>query len=208
MRFSVLLLSTFVLGSVLAEAPAGFDCKMRHLAMEFAQKLQPFRGKSTFERIAAELNLPGGDPGGATQCFNVTYDGPDREFLPNFPTPAGVAFFVDAVHGSDANPGTLTQPFRSISVALTASHAVTSAGNPASINLRGGTHYLTTTLALDADDSLLTIQNYDGEVAVVSGARRLTTAWQARGKNIYVTDVSGQVAQPITGLRRNQQRGT
>ncbi len=73
-----------------AIAPADFDCAMRHLAMEFAEHLQPFRGKSTFDRLAAELNLPGGDPGGVTQCNNVSYNGPDREFTPTFPLPAGV----------------------------------------------------------------------------------------------------------------------
>ena len=95
MRLIALLLTVLALAhSTVAEAPQGFDCKMRELVLQFAEKLQPFRGKSTFDRIAYELNLPGGDPGGETQCFNITYDGPDHEFLPNFPVPSGACICV------------------------------------------------------------------------------------------------------------------
>lgn len=96
--------------------PTGFDCKTRHLAMEYARKIQPFRGKSSFDYLADVLNSPGGLPGGQkhthkkivihlwnifkrshtqigiTQCNNVTYNGPDREFHPKFPTPSGPVF--------------------------------------------------------------------------------------------------------------------
>lgn len=59
-------------------APADFDCKTRHLAMEYATKIQSFRSSSSFQYLADVLNLPGGLPGGQTQCFNVTYDGPTQ----------------------------------------------------------------------------------------------------------------------------------
>ena len=45
-------------------APAGFDCKTRHLALEYAEKIQPFRGKSDFETLASVLDEAGGLPGG------------------------------------------------------------------------------------------------------------------------------------------------
>ena len=62
-------------------APADFDCAARRLAVEFAAHLQPFRSKSDFLDMVKELNLPGGAPGGETQCFNITYNGPDQVFF-------------------------------------------------------------------------------------------------------------------------------
>jgi len=55
-----------------ALAPAGFDCKTRHLAMEYARKIQPFRSSADFETLAGVLNMQGGGPGGVAQCFNVS----------------------------------------------------------------------------------------------------------------------------------------
>ncbi len=127
----------------------------------------------------------------------------------NFPpSTQGASFFVDYNSGSDNNPGTLARPFRTIARALVASRAVTSTGAAASVNMRAGTHYLASTLSLNASDSLLTIQNYNGEQAVVSAGARLQLAWQPAGKpNVYVADVAGQVNGAITGLRRNRNRG-
>ena len=48
-------------------APAGFDCKTRHLAMEYAQKIQPFRSKADFEVLSKVLDMHGGGPGGPAQ---------------------------------------------------------------------------------------------------------------------------------------------
>ena len=114
---------------------------------------------------------------------------------------------MDPVSGNDRNPGTLQRPFRTIPAALAASRAITVQGRPASVNLRAGIHYISAALQLTADDSLLTLQNYNGEVAVITGAVRLRTAWTKLHDNVYVTDLGGQVSQPITGLRRNLQRG-
>ena len=47
-----------------------------YAAMEYAVKIQPFRSKVDFDVLASVLDMPGGDPGGATQCFNVSYNGP------------------------------------------------------------------------------------------------------------------------------------
>eukprot|EP01044_Picomonas_judraskeda_P011397 COSAG03_NODE_1548_length_3894_cov_36.405007_2_plen_197_part_00 len=95
-------------------APAGFDCKTRHLAMEYARKIQPFRSASDFRYLAEVLDMHGGTPGGPTQCFNVTYDGPDQVFAPTFPIASGDAvFYADSVNGKDSNPVCL-----SVSVSL------------------------------------------------------------------------------------------
>eukprot|EP00729_Bicosta_minor_P028302 gene28302-22807_t len=66
---SLILLSTVLLasgerhGTPGNAVPAGFDCKTRHLAMEYE-----------FDTLADVINMHGGGPGGVAQCFNVTYD--------------------------------------------------------------------------------------------------------------------------------------
>ena len=39
-------------------APAGFDCKTRHLAMEYARKIQPFRSASDFRYTLVPTDVP------------------------------------------------------------------------------------------------------------------------------------------------------
>ena len=201
-------------------APAGFDCKTRHLAMEYARKIQPFRSKADFDILAEVLDMHGGAPGGPAQCFNVTYDGPDQTFTPTFPIPAsGTTVYADSASGKDTNPGTLAAPFATIGAALAATRKAAKGGASSTIALRKGVYYGEQALNLTAADSGLTIQNYDGEEAWLSGAKKLKAKWTAGGaehprfgqagfdaKAVWKTDLSGQGVKVIEGLRIAQDR--
>ena len=57
-----------------------------------------------------------------------------------------MSFFVDYLVGSDTNAGSVEHPFKTIQAAVDAA-----AHKPyATVNLRGGTHYLATTVQISA----------------------------------------------------------
>merc|ERR1719386_256484 len=148
------VLSVLMATPAYGEAPAGFDCKLRHLAMEYAVKIQPFRSKFDFDVLASVLNLPGGDPGGAAQCFNVSYNGPNQTFAPAFPVdtdPSNSVFYVDGAKGSDRGNGTLASPFKTIEKALVETRALPR--DEASIVLRGGVYHIARTIRITPRDS-------------------------------------------------------
>ena len=187
-------------------ASATFDCATRHLALEYAISIQPFRGKPDFEVLASVLDESGGLPGGITQCDNVTYDGPDKEFEPSFPVPTrGQVYFIDYTKGHDcASCGSLAMPFKSVPHAL---ETYTLAGaTEGALVLRAGVHYLgQQTVKLNASHSKLVIQNYNGEKAWISGATQLgvgTPPWKesSPGSKIWAVKVPPEVTE-ITGLR-------
>ena len=199
-------------------APAGFDCKTRHLAMEYAHSIQPFRSKADFEVLAEVLDMHGGGPGGPAQCFNVTApaDAPEA-FTPTFPIPGtGTVVYADSVNGKDSAAGTMAAPFGTIGAALAATRK---AGGVGTIILRKGVYYGEQALNLTAADSGLTIQNFNGEEAWLSGAKKLKTVWKAGGadhprvgqagfdaKSVWKADLSGQGVKVIEGLRIAQAR--
>lgn len=80
-----------------------------------------------------------------------------------------MAWYCDAVSGSDSNPGTEARPFLTIAKGLAASRGITS-GTPRSIVLREGTFYPLATIELDTQDSGLSIVAYPGEEPTVSGS--------------------------------------
>ena len=83
---------------------------------------------------------------------------------PTFPTPGSGALFVCAATGSDTNPGTIAKPFATIAAAVAAA-----AGKPGStVVLRTGTYH-SGMVVVTPDHQGLTIQNHNGEHAVVSG---------------------------------------
>jgi hypothetical protein len=157
-------------------APAGFDCKTRHLAMEYAHSIQPFRSKADFAVLAEVLDMHGGGPGGPAQCFNVTApDNAPDAFTPTFPIPStGIVVYADSVNGKDTAAGTMAAPFSTIGAALAATRKGKGGGT---IVLRKGVYYGEQALNLTAADSGLTIQNYNGEEAWLSGAKKLKTKW-------------------------------
>ncbi len=96
---------------------------------------------------------------------------------------AGPVFYISP-NGSDANPGTETQPFLTIEKARDAVRAIN--GDMTSdilVYLHGGTYRLSQTLTFDARDSGTNSFNvvykaHPGETPVVSGGERIT-GWRA-----------------------------
>ena len=136
-----------------SNVPASYDCEVRRHAYEFGRTTLPRRGE--FKTLYDALQLHAcGVPVPAKE---------DAWSPPTYPTPAGRALFVSpgAAAGGD---GSVSRPFGEIQQAVDA--AAHTAG--ATILLRAGTHY-TDMVTITAAHEGLTIQNYQGERAVVSG---------------------------------------
>ena len=87
------------------------------------------------------------------------------------------AFYVDAVAGSDSNPGNnASLPLQTLHAALAASRKRPQLSR-ATLFLRAGQHYLPDTLLIDdtAADNGLTITSYPGEDALVIGGQPMKT---------------------------------
>lgn len=79
----------------------------------------------------------------------------------------GVAFFVDAHSGDDANDGSEARPWRTIQ------HAVDSLPPGATLYLRGGVFYEHVTVAKSGEPGKpITIRSYPGELAILDGGVR------------------------------------
>ena len=187
-----------------------FDCKMRQLGMQFAQKIQPSLSKTKLREIADALN-------GAQEAQNCNVSVPDipeevAKKAPSFPLPksdASSSFYVDATKGSDSNSGTMNSPFKTINKAVMAAR---SAGQYSTVVLREGTFYLTDTIELTSQDKGLTIQNYPNEVAWISGGRVIMPKWEkydvdsSKKTNIYKADLSSENLETIPGFRVDTKR--
>jgi hypothetical protein len=139
------------------------ECAFRQLTYKYALRQQPARSPLLDVFDALELASCG-----------VERPTPQKPTWPNFPTPKQNVWYVEPVNGTDAADGSLTKPFRSVHRALKESRAVGKAGT---ILLRSGIHHLNETIALDARDNGLTIQNYAGEEVWLSGGVPLDTSW-------------------------------
>ena len=201
------------IGLVVITAPGiladqkSFDCKMRQLGMAFAQKIQPSLSKDKLQEMADALN-------GAQEAQNCNVSVTEMDTIktvPNFPLPGSEAstFYVDANKGSDSNSGSMSSPFKTISKAVMAARE---AGQYSTVILREGTHYLMETIQLNSKDKGLTIQNYQNEVAWISGGKLLTPKWEkynvdsSKKTNIYKADLSSDNIDTIPGLRVNMKR--
>ncbi|MGB2865271.1 MAG: hypothetical protein WBC05_18220 [Sedimentisphaerales bacterium] len=98
-----------------------------------------------------------------------------------FAAAPGAEFFVSP-DGSDANPGTIAQPFATI---LQAQQAARNAAGtePVTVNLRRGTYYLAEPVVFTPEDSgtqdnPVIYRAYEKEQVRVSGGRRLPLQWQ------------------------------
>eukprot|EP01116_Phalansterium_solitarium_P015500 TRINITY_DN3430_c0_g1_i14.p1 TRINITY_DN3430_c0_g1~~TRINITY_DN3430_c0_g1_i14.p1 ORF type:complete len:713 (-),score=258.61 TRINITY_DN3430_c0_g1_i14:400-2538(-) len=199
----------------LQDTPASretFDCPMRYLAMEYAAELQPWRPSVAFSQLAAALNGTPEKPPGCTVepavSMGVAGGSRFRHAALAAPGPGSVMLFVDAVHGSDSNDGSIDSPLLTIDAALAASRK--SPGYD-SIVLRAGTFYQKDTLVLGAEDTGLTIQAYPGEEVWISGARPLTgVSWKpynvSAGRNIWQASLAGMGFDGVPGLRYNGTR--
>ena len=131
---------------------------------------------------------------GMGNCSASPPAGAARPVPPSFALPASAAiFYVDAVAGSDAAAGTEAAPVETVGRALALSrHRPKAKGGGAAIVLRAGIHHLVAPLQLTAQDSGLTMQNYAGEEAALSGATPLVPQWEAwadapAGSNVWKT---------------------
>jgi len=178
------------------------DCKMRFMAVDFMKKLQPFRGKMSFQQLADALN-------GAreAQCHNVTIpsDVPSN-FRPKFPVPTKGSIFYVAVDGKDSNPGSMKAPFGTLAKAVDATRKASA--KPGTIVLRAGSYLLSDTILLGPSDSELTVQNYNGEEVWLSGARVIKPQWKPYGSTgkIFVAGLSSTGIDDIKGFHVNGKR--
>ena len=178
--------------------PEKTDCAIRQLAWEYGRKLQPTRGafKDLYDALqlgACGVPLPPGEHMGAW--------GTARQ--PE--TPAGALELLVNPHAGDDDGDDTTTPFASISAAVDAAIATRAPGQAAHIVLRGGTHFVTGTIQLTSAHSRLTIRNFDGEEAVISGGVNLTQQWKpsSRCTGCFEMDLSKQNVQQVRGLRRD-----
>ena len=187
-----------------------FDCKMRQLGMQFAQKIQPSLPKAKLQKIADALN-------GAEEAQNCNVSVPNvleqiGKKAPSFTLPksdVSSSFYVDATKGSDSNSGTMDSPFQTINKAVMAAR---SAGQYSTVVLREGTFYLTDTIELSSQDKGLTIQNYPNEVVWISGGKMIMPKWKkynvdsSKKTNIYKADLSSDNIDTIPGFRVDMKR--
>jgi len=133
--------------------PASYDCAVRIHAYEFGKATLPQRGE--FRTLYDALQLHA--------CNVTTPTSIDAWTPPTYPTPKSRTIFV-APNANSGGDGTINRPFGTIE------EAVASAANKpgSSILLRAGTHYSGMSVITQAHQQL-TIQNYEGEHAIVSG---------------------------------------
>lgn len=121
--------------------------------------------QSKFQEVADALT-------GSARAKNctITPNAYEQVPLPVKTPQAGVPeWFVDAVSGSDTNPGTLQSPVKTIEKGVQLARGLTGART---LFLRAGTFYLSDPIQLGVQDSDLTIAAYDGEeVCLVYGLR-------------------------------------
>jgi hypothetical protein len=142
---------------------------MRSLAYEYALQLQP--KLAPLREVFDALEL-------AAKCNHTAPESKPRP-PPLFPTPSD-ALFVDYSNGDDSNTGSIQAPFKTLNKAVEVSFQMVDpksanggATSGRTIVLRSGIHYLGDTVELTPEHSGLTIQNYEGEEAWVSGGTRL-----------------------------------
>jgi hypothetical protein len=174
-------------------------CKMHLLAFEKATSMLPHMlPKGSLRRRQVWDALVTGDmtQSGMGNCSGVTSAPPAgaaRATPPRLapPVPSAVTVYVDTA-GSDAAAGTEAKPVQTAGRALVLSRHRPK-GSSAAIVLRAGMHRLVAPLQLTAQDSGLTLLNYAGEEAWLSGAAALLAPqWEAwtgapTGSNVWKT---------------------
>jgi len=98
---------------------------------------------------------------------------------------------VVATHGSDTNSGTREKPFASLQRARDEARRLRGQGRTASVRIvvQPGTYYLPQSVALEPQDSGLTIEGVKGKGVVISGGRRVT-GWKPWKGKILQADLS------------------
>ena len=182
-----------------SDGTPAFNCKMRLLAWQFGREKRPDYG--LFEDLYYALGLNSGGMNGEDCSAELpvppNFTQADRSPAPKLYHQGANPLYVDYRKGVDTNRGTLGSPVKTIQAAVNAATATTT------INLRGGTHYLSSAVQITAASSGITIQNYNGEAVVVSGAARLEMLQWIKhdlgsqggpNANAFVADVSVSAA--------------
>ena len=89
---------------------------------------------------------------------------------------ADIEVYVDPVNGKDSNPGTKSQPLKTIDKALSVLRSIPP-GKTKALYLKGATYYLESTIELGPDDSGLTISKWGDDEVVLSGGRLYKVSW-------------------------------
>ena len=149
------------------------DCAVKELAWDYAKKLLPWKGDFMDAYDALQLDAcPNSVPFSSRANYEL------RPFSHNLSLRADVlTLYVDATKGSDSNPGTLTQPVKSVMQAVKLSRVQREADQQVIIYLRAGTYFLTDTINLGPEDSNFVISSYPGEKAIVSGGKEYKFDW-------------------------------
>lgn len=117
--------------------PASFDCSVRKLAYTYGKKLIPRMG--AFDSLYYALDLNSADCHAALESNSD----PESAAVEGVPTDA---IFV-AADGDDSAAGTFGAPMRSVQLAVDAA----ALAGKSTVVLRGGVHFLSETLFLDAN---------------------------------------------------------
>jgi len=163
-----------------ASADPAFDCAWRLLALNYTSFIQPHLAPAQVQAVADALEIAalGCDAAAAAAAVAAHARARPPPRAPPRAAAAARTLYVDYAAGSDAAPGTLAAPLKTVAAAVAAARA----GDPAAtaVVLRGGTHYLGATVALGARDSGLAFAAFPGEAPVVSGAAPLPPLQWAR----------------------------
>ncbi|KAJ9469344.1 hypothetical protein DIPPA_01757 [Diplonema papillatum] len=197
MKHTMYAVGLLALASNALAVDQAFDCAVREYAYEYAQQIQGWRGAIAMKEVFDGLEL-------MTLC-NQTFKAdafPYAKQVAAFPIATELVHYVCPRVGSDdlTTPGRGNEatPFATVAVALESMRRLRSgknkAANPATLVLREGKHHLKQTLNFTSEDSFLTVQNYPGEEAGISGTIPLQTMWKresAMSANVYSTYVGG-----------------
>jgi hypothetical protein len=178
------------------EVTKSFDCEVRRHAWEFAKATLPERGafRTAFEALQLEA------------CDLATPADYDEYVSPTFATPASDTVIHADPSAAPGGDGSQAKPFRTFEAAVDAA----AVPGPKTILLHAGTYH-TSGVVLTAAHSNLTIQNFDGADAVVSGAVPVANskdAWSLHDArtNTWKLSVRGQQLSPEFGLRIGTRR--
>ena len=143
--------------------PEDIDCAVRSLAYEFGKAKLP--AKNDFGLLFDALQL--------ASCPGTTPPREDGRLAVGSYEVEGAALYVSPV-GDDANDGaSVASPLKTVGAALA---RAAEARGPTTIALRGGTYEIAETLEIGPEHSGLTLQNYRGEAAVLSGGSAFSVA--------------------------------
>eukprot|EP01084_Bolivina_argentea_P000567 1064_1 len=196
--------------------PTSFDCPMRKLAVEFAQKIQPFLSIAQLQQIIDALN---GAP--ESRNCNLTLDkiNLNLKTIKNYTSSpiwndidysSSSTIFIDYINGNDVYNGSMNYPLKHLETAVKFSRAYATHMKKTLV-LRKGTHYIPNTIFLTSHDTNILITNYDNEYVEISAALPLNCTWTKYNSNkngtYYQCQLSNNVPiSDIYGLRVNGKR--